>query len=146
MHGTARCGHQGRVAPSRRVDHGLEVGVTFRRHDQRTVPEVRRPPHADVAVAPRLFGDPIKRFDAVFFLEDERDERSLRGELTTNVLHNHRIARFGKRLGDPPHTILAVGRAHEHGRKLRSNLGQVDIDRQVHAVGHADLEIASLGK
>ena len=128
--------------------HRAEVGRTGRGQPVLGRPRVRAADGADVAVAPRLGGDPLDRVVAVAILAPavvvERDEAALRGEAAADVLDHDGVA-LGREEGRRAHlalggVVLAVGRPLEERRERPLALGQVDVgaeDRPVaHRLGH----------
>ena len=117
---------------------------------QRVEAGVRRPPHADVAVAPRLVGQPGDHLDQVGLL----DGRVLVGRVAARrpgaaqveaangvaVVVTQPDVAFGVRRGQ---VVLAVGQRLEQARlRPLSAVGKVERRREPHSVGHRDPHLA----
>ena len=125
-------GHAGHDRPQRRMPggDGGPLGEAV----------VRVAPHADGAVRPGLPRDPLERVVAVVELVDERVHLAARPELAAHVLDEEDVPAVGEVARDLRHpavaAVLVIGQPDEHRSAGRGCFGQVDVDRERHAVSH----------
>ena len=129
--------HPTHAAGDRSDDRG-QVRRTLTRGQPLHGAAVRPAHHADLAVRPGLFRDPLDRVVAVLALIHARLEMAFRIEAPACILKHHRIPPRAEELGSLHHAgrDVVIGRARQDDRVGFRRRRQVDVGRQFHPVAH----------
>ena len=95
--------------------------------------------NADVAIAPRLLGDPINRVIAITDLIHTTED-AFRLETTAYILCDVRVAVLCPEATESRHhpvgALLVVGHACQDDGKGAGRIGEVDVGEQAHPIAH----------